>query len=132
MLTLSAKVERKSYSFRKKNCHCRLRVSLRRCKSYLMENYIKLASLTYQLLQYRTPSYLVSNLHKHNPVRDLRSANFELVHQPHSVTTVIGSRAFHVAGPTIMSGNSSTFRHKDGEYACVWKNSLIVNFCTLL
>ena len=70
----------------------------------------KIASLTYKLLHSQTPSYLASTLHKHNPVRDLRSGNLDLLHQP-SVSSAIGSRAFHVAAPTIWNNIPIHIRH---------------------
>ena len=59
-----------------------------------------IASLTYKLLHSHTQSYLASTLHKHNLVRDLRSGNLDLLHQP-PVTRVIGSRAFYSVQPCI-------------------------------
>ena len=60
----------------------------------------KISTLTYKLLHSHTPPYLASTLHTSNPVRNLRSGNLDLLHQPFS-SSAIGSRAFHVAAPAI-------------------------------
>ena len=70
----------------------------------------KISTLTYKLLHSHVPPYLASTLHTRDPVRDLRSANLDLLHQPFS-SSVIGSRAFHVAAPTIWNKIPLNIRH---------------------
>jgi hypothetical protein len=60
----------------------------------------KIATLTYKLLQSRVPSYLASTLQPQVNIRDTRSSELELLHQPR-ITTAIGSRAFHIAAPAV-------------------------------
>jgi len=60
----------------------------------------KIATLTYKLLQSRVPSYLASTLQPQVNIRDTRSSELELLHQPRT-TTAIGSRAFHIAAPVV-------------------------------
>jgi len=54
----------------------------------------KLSTLTYKLLHSHTPLYLASTLPTSNPIRNLRSGNLDLLHQPFS-SSAIGSHAFH-------------------------------------
>ena len=70
----------------------------------------KISTLTYKLLHSHTPPYLASTLHTSNPVRNLRSGNLDLLHQPFS-SSAIGSRAFHVAAPAIWNSIPLNIRH---------------------
>ena len=69
----------------------------------------KISTFTYKLLHTRTPSYLSNLLLPYTPVRSLRSSDRDLLVQP-SVSTVIGSRAFSVAAPTIWNKLPITIR----------------------
>jgi hypothetical protein len=70
----------------------------------------KISTLTYKLLHSHVPPYLSSTLHAHNPVRENRSVSLDLLDQPFS-SSVIGSRAFHIAAPTVWNKIPVNIRH---------------------
>ena len=80
----------------------------------------KLATLTHKALTLKQPSYLYSLLTSYQPARTLRSSTLGLLSQP-STSTVIGTRAFRSASPSIWNslplevrsaGATSSFRSK--------------------
>jgi len=70
----------------------------------------KILTLTYKLLHSGTPSYLSSLLHAYIPSRSLRSGEQDLLHIP-AVSSVIGSRAFRIAAPTVWNKIPLDIRH---------------------
>jgi len=60
---------------------------------------LKLATLTYNILNSSQPAYLRSLLNYHTPARSLRSANTNLLSVPR-VRTTFASRGFSIAAPT--------------------------------
>jgi len=60
----------------------------------------KIATLTYNLLNTRQPSYLSCFLEAYRPIRDLRSSALSNLQQPASITN-FGTRAFSVAAPRV-------------------------------
>jgi hypothetical protein len=60
----------------------------------------KIATLTYKIKQSGAPSYLTSAINSYAPSRVLRSAELDLLVTPRC-RTVLGSKSFSVAAPTI-------------------------------
>jgi hypothetical protein len=70
----------------------------------------KISTLTYKLLHGGAPLYLASLLHPDTPLRSLRSGDLDKLHEP-GASSAIGSRAFHVAAPTIWNKIPLDIRH---------------------
>ena len=60
----------------------------------------KIATLTYKTINSGSPSYLASLIQPYQPPRSLRSSDLHLLATPRT-RTVLGSRAFRVAAPTV-------------------------------
>jgi len=60
----------------------------------------KLATLTYNILNFSQPAYLRSLLSYHTPTCSLRFANANLLSVPH-VRTTFASHGFSIAAPTV-------------------------------
>ena len=72
------------------------------CTGFLLGNALifKIATLTFKLLNFGSPTYLSCLLKPYLPARALRSHGQRLLATPH-VKTSIGSRAFRVAAPSV-------------------------------
>ena len=88
------------------HCHCKNRVQL--CWTLRSLHWLpikqridfKIATLTFKLLNFGSPSYLSCLLKPYLPARALRSLGQRLLATPHA-KTCIGSRAFRVAAPSV-------------------------------
>ena len=81
----------------------------------------KLATITYKALSTSSPQYLASIIHRHQPIRSLRSNDQLFLNQPFSRTT-FGSRSFRCAAPSVW--NSLPLQVRTSPTLATFKSAL--------
>ena len=89
---------------------------------------LKIATLTFKLLNFGSPSYLSCLLKPYLPARALRSHGQRLLATPH-VKTSIGSRAFRVAAPSVW--NALPLHVRSSPSIDIFKRELKTHFFTM-
>ena len=70
----------------------------------------KIATITYNILQNKQPSYLFEILQPYNPPRNLRSSNKVLLSKP-LIKSALGRRSFSYAAPPLWNLSSDDLRN---------------------